>query len=239
MSVHVSSRAWKTQGLSFAEKLVLLKLADMANDEGVCWPSNATIGRECGLDARSVRRITARLEARGLLTRKAQYRKGGLQGTNWLVVLPPDDRKAAGEDSTVLPAGEDSPVLPGGTARSSLGGTARSSKPSIETSKKRARVENVRPAGRSASHRNDAARPASSPKRDGGPGGCAAVGGAGVGSAAEAVALLARMGSYETSLLLQGRDSFLAGQPIKAASPLFEALRQAARAQDAEKRGAA
>lgn len=47
------------------------------------------------------------------------------------------------------------------------------------------------------------------------------------------------MGSYETSLLLQGRDSFIAGQPLKAASPLFEALRQAARAQDAEKRGAA
>lgn len=164
MSVHISSRAWLVEGLSFAEKLVLLKLADMASDEGVCWPSNATIGAQCGLDLRSVRRIVARLEVRGLVTRQARFKAGGLQSSNWLVVMPPADRRAdtGGGDSAVLPVKEDSPVLPARTPRSSLGGTARSSKSSIEPSKNLARSESARAAGRSASSRFETARPASS-----------------------------------------------------------------------------
>ena len=228
MSVHISSRAWLVQGISFAEKLVLLKLADMANDEGVCWPSNATIAAQCGLDARSVRRIVARLEGLGLVKRQAKFRPGGLQATNWLTVLPPADRRAAaapeaaadcesvgadvqGGDSPVLPARGDSPVLPGGTPRSSLGGTPRSSKPSKETSKKHARVSAGRASARSASSRVETSRAL---------------------PAAKAVAALAAsLSKFQADRLLSGQVVLIDGKPVRDGSPLSQALRQALRAQ--------
>lgn len=56
--------------LSPGEKLVLLALADQANDEGrQCWPSVETICRRSGQGERTVRRILAGLEKKNLLTR--------------------------------------------------------------------------------------------------------------------------------------------------------------------------
>lgn len=52
------------------EKLVLLALADQANDQGTqCWPSVATIGRRSGQGERTVRRALADLETKGHITR--------------------------------------------------------------------------------------------------------------------------------------------------------------------------
>lgn len=57
------------------EKLVLLALADQANDEGKqCWPSVDTIGHRSGQGERTVRRALASLESQGHLTR--QHRDG-------------------------------------------------------------------------------------------------------------------------------------------------------------------
>lgn len=57
------------------EKLVLLALADQANDEGTqCWPSVPTIARRSGQGDRTVRRALEHLEAKGHLTR--QHRDG-------------------------------------------------------------------------------------------------------------------------------------------------------------------
>jgi hypothetical protein len=39
MSVEATSWAWKQQGLSPHEKLVLLSMADRADEEFRCWPS--------------------------------------------------------------------------------------------------------------------------------------------------------------------------------------------------------
>lgn len=52
------------------EKLVLLALADQANDAGTqCWPSVETIARRSGQGVRTVRRALASLETQGHLTR--------------------------------------------------------------------------------------------------------------------------------------------------------------------------
>ena len=48
MSVHVSSWAWKQPLEDDGAKLVLLKLADSANDDGVSWPSRGTLLSETG-----------------------------------------------------------------------------------------------------------------------------------------------------------------------------------------------
>jgi hypothetical protein len=48
--------AWR-QNLPSTAKLVLLALADAADDEGNCWPSVATIAGKAGVTTRTVRRV--------------------------------------------------------------------------------------------------------------------------------------------------------------------------------------
>lgn len=142
MSVHISARAWSVKGLSFAEKLVLVRLADMANDEGTCYPSFGRLAADLEIDVRSARRIAARLEAKGLLTREKRFRRdNGSQASNLFTVLPPDDRRPCDADFEVVSTprtgrssprtGESSPpdraVLPPLTGESSLGMTGESS----------------------------------------------------------------------------------------------------------------
>lgn len=62
------SIVWSTP-LNHTDKIVLLALADNANDEGSCYPSIATVAAKCGLDARSVFRVMGRLEEAGHLSR--------------------------------------------------------------------------------------------------------------------------------------------------------------------------
>ncbi|MCM2543889.1 helix-turn-helix domain-containing protein [Burkholderia glumae] len=49
MSTMIMSACWPLEGMSIAQKAVLISLADNANDQGVCWPSIPTIAkRVCG-----------------------------------------------------------------------------------------------------------------------------------------------------------------------------------------------
>lgn len=61
--------AWGAD-LPASEKLVLLALADNANDEGHCWPSATTIARKCGQGERTVRRAVQSLIAKGHLSQR-------------------------------------------------------------------------------------------------------------------------------------------------------------------------
>lgn len=70
MSIHLISQAWKTEVSSLAAKLVLLKLADNANDEGVAWPHIDTIAAETGMSRSSVFRALDELEKGGLVERQ-------------------------------------------------------------------------------------------------------------------------------------------------------------------------
>lgn len=55
------------------EKLVLFVLANHANERGFCWPAQTTIAKECSLSRSAVIRTLAKLEARGLITRRAHF----------------------------------------------------------------------------------------------------------------------------------------------------------------------
>ena len=59
-----------------SEKIVLLALADAANDEGHCWPSIATIARKASKSVRTVQIVIQRLIAGGHLTRKEHAGRG-------------------------------------------------------------------------------------------------------------------------------------------------------------------
>lgn len=75
MSIRVMSAVWEMD-LPAKSKLVLLALADCANDEGLAWPSIATIARKCGCDQRTVQRNLRDLESAGLIAREEVTGKG-------------------------------------------------------------------------------------------------------------------------------------------------------------------
>ena len=73
--------AWDQQ-LSPTPKLILMALADAANDYGVCWPSVSTVARKCCVSVRTVRRVMQKLAARRMLLTEQRYRKDGSCSSN-------------------------------------------------------------------------------------------------------------------------------------------------------------
>lgn len=65
MSIKMMLQAWELQGLSATQKLVLLCLADHANDQGVCWPSMERVAARSDVTDRSARRLIRQLEEMG------------------------------------------------------------------------------------------------------------------------------------------------------------------------------
>lgn len=83
MSTIVMTACWPLQGMSPAQKSVLISLADNANDDGVCWPSVAKISERTCLSERAVRNALRWLEEVKALT--AHQRTGR---STWYVVSP-------------------------------------------------------------------------------------------------------------------------------------------------------
>lgn len=61
------SACWPLQGMSLAQKAVLISLADNANDQGVCWPSIATIAKRICASERAVQNAIKWLESAGIV----------------------------------------------------------------------------------------------------------------------------------------------------------------------------
>jgi DNA-binding transcriptional ArsR family regulator len=87
-------------------KLVLLKLADNANDEGVCWPSVPLIADHTELSIRTVQEHLHRLEAKGLL-RIERRQANGLNMANvyHLQLAPPATRRKAAAEKPMARSG--------------------------------------------------------------------------------------------------------------------------------------
>lgn len=66
MSFRYLNAAWELE-LPSHLKIVLLSLADQANDDGECWPSQSTIGRRCGTSTRQVSTNLRTLRDMGLI----------------------------------------------------------------------------------------------------------------------------------------------------------------------------
>ncbi|MFV3289142.1 helix-turn-helix domain-containing protein [Pseudomonas sp. NY11955] len=99
MSTIVMTACWPLQGMSPAQKAVLISLADNANDDGVCWPSVATIGSRTCLSERAVRNALRWLEEAGLM--KSHQRFGR---STWYTLTP-----AAYAPGTICPPAPDAP----------------------------------------------------------------------------------------------------------------------------------
>lgn len=75
MSIRVMTAVWSID-LPDSQKIVLLALADCANDEGLCWPSMASLAKKCSKGERTVQGVIRELVAAGHLTRTEVVGKG-------------------------------------------------------------------------------------------------------------------------------------------------------------------
>ena len=65
MSIKLMNQVWETSKHEGSTLLILLALADHANDEGLCWPSIGRLARRGRVGERHAMRILAGLEASG------------------------------------------------------------------------------------------------------------------------------------------------------------------------------
>lgn len=87
MSFEITRWAWDQPGLSFYAKYTLLALADYADDKGKCFPSIPALAERMGYARTSTKSVKAglnELEQKGLVTIKAQLRKGTRSQTSHL-----------------------------------------------------------------------------------------------------------------------------------------------------------
>ena len=71
MSIAIMTQCWPIQ-IRQTLKLLLLALADNADDDGVCWPSIDTIAAKCSTDRRTIFRQLLELESSGHITRETR-----------------------------------------------------------------------------------------------------------------------------------------------------------------------
>jgi hypothetical protein len=113
MSTLIMSACWPLQGMSIAQKSVIISLADNANDEGVCWPSVAKIAMRTCMSERAVQ-----------------------SAIRWLVesrILSKDERKGRSTVFTITPAAYAPPHMPHPTPADAAPRTVK--EPKVEPSK--------------------------------------------------------------------------------------------------------
>ena len=87
MSIKLMSAVWERDDLTSTQKLVLLALADWANDEGLCWPSIDRVALKASLTSRGVQKTIRSLEEMQFL-RKEEI-KG--RGNKYWVSMPTNE----------------------------------------------------------------------------------------------------------------------------------------------------
>ncbi|MFC1602321.1 helix-turn-helix domain-containing protein [Pseudomonadota bacterium] len=73
--------AWR-QNLRPTSKLILMAIADSADDQGICWPAVPTVAAKCSVSDRTVQRVIQMLTADGLMIAEERYRPNGSRASN-------------------------------------------------------------------------------------------------------------------------------------------------------------
>ncbi|HCU2153940.1 TPA: helix-turn-helix domain-containing protein [Escherichia coli] len=120
MSMELMVKAMKIRVGNPLRKLVLVKLADNASDQGECWPSYQHIADQCEISKRSVmNHITALCES-GLVKKVSRKGEKGNSSNIYLLRLDGAKDSPGGSANNSLPSAANSPggagVAPGGGA---------------------------------------------------------------------------------------------------------------------------
>lgn len=105
MSTIIMSQCWPLQGMSPAQKAVLISLADNANDQGVCWPSVESIAVRTCLSERSVQNAIKWLTDAGALQVQQRQGRSTVYTVTPAAFAPPQEMRGANNDET--PANND------------------------------------------------------------------------------------------------------------------------------------
>jgi uncharacterized phage protein (TIGR02220 family) len=106
MSVKVMARVWVHSQRKDGELLVMLALADFANDAGECWPSIPTLAKKARLTDRQTRRVLNGLETAGEI-RRSRSNGGRNRRNHYFITLSenPDNitlTKLQGKNNPVI-----------------------------------------------------------------------------------------------------------------------------------------
>lgn len=133
MSVKVMSAVWDADSLKGNSKLIMLCLADFANDEGYCWPSLDRLAKKCGVSRSTIKAQIKSLCEQRIITKECRIKssKEGVKNNDtnmyWI-----DVRKLQNSD---LPQGENNPRAKSDLGQNaSKGGPEADPKPSLDPS---------------------------------------------------------------------------------------------------------
>ncbi|HAW3444651.1 TPA: helix-turn-helix domain-containing protein [Escherichia coli] len=120
MSMELMVKAMKIRVGNPLRKLVLVKLADNASDQGECWPSYQHIADQCEISKRSVMNHIAALCESGLVKKVSRKGEKGNSSNIYLLRLDGVKDSLGGSANNSLPSAANSPgsagVAPGGSA---------------------------------------------------------------------------------------------------------------------------
>ena len=106
VSVKVMARVWEHSQRKDGELLVMLALADFANDAGECWPSIPVLAHKARLTERQTRRDLTKLEEAGEIRRNRS--NGGRNRRNhYFITLSENPDKITGKELQ----GKNNPVI--------------------------------------------------------------------------------------------------------------------------------
>ena len=105
MSLRMTKAVWKCSKAKGPAKLVLLCLAEHADDDGIAWPSQARLARLCGVDERNIRRALLRLLGLNLIVAVGRGKQGVI-----VYRIKPDADDQQGAKSSALSPDKSSPL---------------------------------------------------------------------------------------------------------------------------------
>lgn len=117
MSIAVMNHVWNNSPQAGGSLVLLLKLADWANDEGICYPSMAKLAKKSRMSERQARRIVRLLVAAGEIS--IEQVGGRIEGRNLANVyrVKTDGGVKMSSPDARVPAGGTFPVAWGGSGR--------------------------------------------------------------------------------------------------------------------------
>lgn len=99
MSIQAYKWAWQQKGLKASERIVLLALAEFANETLTCWPSQTTLAKYCEIRRCNISTAIRKLVSKSLISvsprgRGKQYQLNPSQATSYQKYLQGDHWQA-------------------------------------------------------------------------------------------------------------------------------------------------
>lgn len=113
MSIKLMVSVWEAKGLTPTEKLVALCLADFANQDEKCWPSQSLISERCGIKRETVNRTISSLAKKGIVEIQSRSNANGRQSNIYKMAVSryvTNDHRHVTQPSTPCDPGSQTPV---------------------------------------------------------------------------------------------------------------------------------